>query len=100
MKSCGPKWLKNSLWKAEGSKNLMDCNGDRRKSAFRLMSTAIATPSNVHLPVLPFHASSFHRAKHDATTASKSAQFPPYINPESAAPQSQAVPHRAETRKR
>src|ERR1700730_16229342 len=43
---------------------------------------------------------SFQRASQDATTAKRSAQLPPYMKPESAAAQIQAVAFGAESRKR
>src|ERR1700692_2647474 len=96
MKSCGPRWLKNSLWKPEGSKNLTDCRVGWTTAALRLTSVPIKIATNSHFCLVP----SFHRANHDAATAKISAQVPPYIKPERAAAQNQTVPLGTERRSR
>src|SRR2546423_6804901 len=96
MKSCGPKWLKNSRWNPEGSKNLTDCRVGCKRPTLRLTSMAARIATKAHHRFV----FSFHRASEDAATATRSAQFPPNINPERAAAHSQAVPLGAESRKR
>src|SRR6266850_3849540 len=96
MKSLGPKWLKNSRWNTEGSKNLMDSRVGWKRLALRLTSTPIKIAPNIHFcPVF-----SFHSASHDVATARRSAPLPPYIKPERAAAQSHAVAPGAESRNR
>src|SRR6267143_3180397 len=96
MKSFGPKRSKNSRWNAEASKNLMDCRVGRRMLALRLRRGPIRIAANTQTRRL----FSFQRASQDAATANKSCQLPPYMKPESAAAQIQAVGFGAESRNR
>src|SRR5580704_4157523 len=74
----------------------MDCRVGRRMPALRLRVGPIRIAANT----LTWRLFSLQRASQDAATANRSSQLPPYMKPESAAAQIQAVAFGAESRNR
>src|SRR5580704_6043672 len=74
----------------------MDCKVGRRIPALRLRIVPIRIAANSQA----WRLFSLQRAIHDAATANRSSQLPPYMKPESAAAQIQAVAFGAESRNR
>src|SRR4029077_6146360 len=74
----------------------MDCRVGRRMPALRLRIGPIGIAANTQTRRL----FSLQRASQDAATANRSSQLPPYMKPESAAAQIQAVALGAESRNR
>src|ERR1700682_6369052 len=74
----------------------MDCRVGRRMPALRLRIVPIKIAANTQT----WRLFSFQRASQDAATAKRSSQLPPYMKPESAAAQIQAVAFGAESRNR
>src|SRR3979411_1338649 len=74
----------------------MDCRVGRRMPALRLRIVPIRIAANIQT----WRLFSFQRASQDAATANRSSQLPPYMKPESAAAQIQAVAFGAESRNR
>src|ERR1700731_2297512 len=74
----------------------MDCRVGRRMPALRLRIVPIRIAANTQT----WRLFSFQRANQDAATANKSSQLPPYMKPDSAAAQIQAVAFGAESRNR
>src|SRR5580698_10432028 len=74
----------------------MDCKVGRRIPALRLRIVPIRIAANSQA----WRLFSLQRAIHDAATANRSSQLPPYMKPESAAAQIQAVAFGAERRNR
>src|ERR1700680_342013 len=72
----------------------MDCRVGRSMPALRLRIMPIGITANTQT----WRLFSFQRASQDAATANRSCQLPPYMKPESAAAQIQAVALGAESR--
>src|ERR1700741_5541275 len=74
----------------------MDSRVGRKMPALRLRSAPIRIAANNQT----WRFFSFQRASQDVATANRSSQLPPYMKPESAAAQIQAVAFGAESRNR